>query len=100
MSSVAPHHRAEYSESDQIQSLHLETESEAADPGKMQSLSSQIAFGSDTLRPSISFDCLGTVYDQHFSTRVSHSHKVWIRERGGFLTIGFKISFLRICLLY
>ena len=73
---------------------YLDTESESADPGKLQSLSSQIAFGPDTLRPSISFDCLGTVYDQHFSTRLSHSHKVPVEKEGGALDV---FLFPKIC---
>ena len=35
-----------------------------------QSLSSQIVFGSDSLRPSASFDSLGTLYDARWAPRM------------------------------
>lgn len=83
------HHqrRSDFSDSSRIQSLYLESDqAESTDHGKMQSLSSQIAFGrygSDTLRPSMSFDCLGSVYDQHFTARVPSSPKVGSNNHSG-----------------
>ena len=81
---MASQRRNEYADSGKMQSLYFDSNSLTQDDsendylGKMQSLSNQLAFGrygSDMLRPSMSFDCLGSLYDEHFSSRVSISPK-------------------------
>ena len=61
-------------DSHQIECLNLETEGDSLCNMASKSLSAQVVFGTQSLRPSASLDSLATFYDSHWRSRHRTNH--------------------------